>query len=206
MKHFSFFTIIFLFNLFFTNLAWSSSLQDLVSVCRTETFCDALSKATPTETPAEIADTNQCFKKKIHACYSVTARAGIWMKSNDSDLSKVILYGNYCGWRNLARNPDGSHVNWKNEAEAIKASINTPAIDQIDELCKWHDIQYFTAPYNICDADKIFIKKIQDLVWDESLPLSVESREVAMAFSGAIEKNHLTCRLIGFMKRNHIWN
>ena len=184
----------------------SASLDELVKTCRAETFCNAMATAHPTDSPQDIAENNPCFHRKVHACYSSTKRAGLWDRSYDDDLKRVILHGNFCGWRNLARNPDGSAIHWKNEEEAIAATKRTPAIDAVDEICKWHDLEYFTAPYNICDADRAFVKKMQAVAWDYSIPLTESSREMALAMAGAIKKNSKTCRLIGMMKRFHIWN
>ena len=184
----------------------SASLDKLVKICRIETFCNTIVTAHPTDSPIEIAKNNSCFNKKVHACYSSTKRAGLWDRSYDDDLKRVMLYGNFCGWRNLARNPDGSAIHWKNEEEAIAATKRTAAIDAVDEICKWHDLQYFTTPYHICEADKVFVKKMLAVAWDYSIPLSDSTREMALAMAGAIQKNGNTCHLIGMMKRLNIWN
>ena len=205
-KKMIFFKIFFLINFIFLSPSYSASLDELVKNCRVDSFCDALDASHPGDSAKEIAESNKCFQKKVQACFAATTLAGFKVRANGADLSRVIIYGKFCGWRNLAKNPDGSPINWKNEAEALAATKNTVAIDAIDEICKAHDIQYFTAPYNICDADKAFIKSMQDLAWDYREPLTDKSREVAMAMAGAIQKNSHTCRLIGMLKRNHLWN
>lgn len=192
-------------NITFITLSHSQEIDKVVKLCRLDTFCDALASATPEETPKEIAESNPCFRKKLKACFGAATRGGLWWGSNDLDFTKINLYGNFCGWRNLARNPDGSELDWKNEKEVLAATKALPAIDSLDEICKEHDIKYFTAPYAICEADKIFIQKIQTLVWNAKDPLSKNAREVAMAMSGAIARNKETCKAISWMKRRHIW-
>ena len=193
-------------NFMLVQTAYSATLDHLVEECRVETFCDALATAQPGDNAKEVARSNSCFKHKVHACFSASLRGGIWWRGNDLDLSQIIVHGNFCGWRNLAKNADGSQPNWKNEKEILAAIDRTPAIDEVDEICKWHDIQYFTPPYAICAADRIFIKKMEALVWDKQDLLPANYRELALALSGAIEKNSNTCKEISWMKRNHIWN
>lgn len=194
-----------LWTFLFASTSYSQNIETVVKTCRLDTFCDALVNATPEETPKEIAESNPCFRKKLKACFGATTRGGVWWGSNDLDFTKIILYGNFCGWRNLARNPDGSELDWKNEKGVLLATKALPAIDSLDEICKEHDIKYFTAPYEICEADNEFIQKIQTLVWNTKDPLTKNAREVAMAMSGAISRNKDTCQAISWMKRRHIW-
>jgi hypothetical protein len=196
----------FLLHFFFVDHAFAAKIDTQVYRCRADNFCDALAKALPGDSAKDIADRDSCFRKKLHGCYSATTRGGVWWRGNDVDLSQLNLYGNFCGWRNLSKNLDGSKLDWKNDEEVLAATKRFPAIDSLDEICKWHDIQYFTPPFAICEADKIFIDRIEALVWDPKTPLSNNAREVAMALSGAIWKNKNTCKVISWMKRKHLWN
>ena len=194
------------FELIVMSATLAETLDQIVEVCRVDFFCNAMAAAPVGSTPDYLKSTNPCFQKKVNACYSATAQAGVAKRGNHSDLARTILHGNFCGWRNLAVNPDGSEVNWRSEAEVLKATQSTVALDKVDEVCKWHDIQYFTPPYAICEADQAFIKKMQTLAWDYRVSMPDNLREEALALAGAIQKNSSTCKEIQLMKLGHIWN
>jgi hypothetical protein len=197
---------IFFIQFLFSQQVSAATVNALAKRCGISLFCDALATAGPQDSAEDIGAINSCFQKKINACFHATTRGGVWWRANKKDLSQTILYGNFCGWRNLAKNGQGGSLDWKNESEVLKATQLMPAIDAFDELCKWHDIQYFTPPYSICEADEIFIQKIQELIWDPKTNLSKETREVALAIAGAIQRNWKTCGVIGKMKRLKFWN
>lgn len=186
-------------------MASASVIDNTVEACRITRFCNVLDGVEPGTSVRDLMKGNHCFKEKVNGCFLTTAIAGVTLKKNDSDLTRSILYGNFCGWRNLATNPDGSRVNWKNLQEAVVAMNHLQSVDEIDEACKQHDIEYHTAPFPICEADVRLIEKLKKIAWDQPNSYSVSQREMALAMAGAMQKNKSTCKAIQRLKQLNLW-
>lgn len=63
-------------------------------------------------------------------------------------------HGNWCG-------PGWTAGQYKNAEDMNADDMNVPAIDQLDQLCKEHDIALYNAesPDDVANANRIFIQR-----------------------------------------------
>ena len=144
---------------------------------------------------------NDCFRAKAHSCYCLTLEGGLHFNSNDFDFNDVSIYGNFCGWRNAAKKEYGKSLNWKNREEVLKAIRALTPIDELDSICKDHDIAYVETPGEICAADRKAISKMLELAYStHSTPLP-EVREQSLVMAEALYKNRWSCHLLELFKK-----
>ncbi len=196
-------SVLFLVAFAVPGLAWGiDPLDALVATCRGTHFCHAMATV-PTGTSGEdLTRLNLCFRDKVRACFYATAMAAAREGKRSSMLTRSILYGNFCGWRSLARKADGNFPNWDDREEVRTAIARTPALDVVDEECKRHDLKYDEPPYDICKADTELTENLARLSWDQNVDLSPAAREVALAFSETIHRNRFTCGAIGAIRHS----
>jgi hypothetical protein len=179
-----------------------TALDTFVSNCRTQNFCGTLAEV-PYGSPGRVAaEFSECFRKKAASCALATSLGGASQGNRSDDLERTILYGNFCGWRNLSKKTDGNPPDWRNFPEVAAAIRRTPAIDALDEECKAHDLRYIETPFSICDADRELVESLEKMAWDPGVALTPEAREVALAMSEAIRWNRFTCGVITVYQRS----
>jgi hypothetical protein len=105
------------------------------------------------------------------------------------------IYGNFCGWKNAARDKNGNPIDWKNKIEAFEAMLNLKALDEIDDTCKRHDLEYLVDKISVCKADHAFIKKLTEIALNPTNDLMAEKREMALVLAETIRKNGFTCHI-----------
>lgn len=66
------------------------------------------------------------------------------------------VYGNWCG-------PNWTAGQYKPASEITLEDYNVPAIDELDQACKEHDINLFEHPENATKANAQFIQKVKGL-------------------------------------------
>jgi hypothetical protein len=166
-------------------------------ICNENSYCQGIDASNIDQFDLKDFKNKDCIRKKTDSCMCLTF-LGFKTHGKFDDFG---IYGNFCGWKNAAKDPTGQPIDWKNKFEAMRAMIELDSFDPIDEACKIHDLEYLVSKVSVCEADRILIKKLFYLALDSSNGMSFEKREMALVLAQAMKKNNLTCHFFNLFRK-----
>ncbi len=175
----------------------NEQVSNYKELCNESSYCHGIDAANIGQFDLKDFKKNNCIEKKTNACMCLTF---LGFKTH-GQFEEFGLYGNFCGWKNAAKDSSGQPVDWKNKIEAMRAMIELESIDSIDEGCKIHDLEYLVNKVSVCNADRTLIKRLFSLALDSGNGMSFEKREMALVLALAMKKNNLTCHFFNLFRK-----
>lgn len=171
---------------FFDFLSCSTKkIQDYQKKCQSNVLCGLKNRS------------SKCIQDKANACFCLTYIGGKNYRTDKFDFKPFQIYGNWCGWRSGILRSDGIVLDWGDKEEVLEVSKKYPAIDELDEACKQHDLEYGKKGIDICESDSSAIKKM--IKFSNDPKNSVDSREIAFVMAESLKKNNLTCHVLNLV-------
>lgn len=141
------------------------------------------------------AEYEKCIVARSDSCYCLTYLGGRYHTDYPFEFKEFAIHGNFCGWRNSASVYMNKSVP---SLEVLQKSVSDLiAQDRLDDICKKHDVAYYSKSADICIADQT--ASAEFLSYAYILQTDSQKAELAIVMSKSLDKSWLTCKVLNWV-------